>query len=154
MKEEEKKDKKMKLEKLETELADERNEWNKIISDLSYRIRDELKTTIQLESEALSRRQEITELIGKYSYEMNKTLVSYKLSQKRIFEHYSTNYQIKVNATEKRSLIESDMAFASAKLKAIENHIQFFIESRKSTDHVIWSVKNKIQLYNITEMYG
>jgi hypothetical protein len=150
----EEKELKEKLEELESELSDERTEWNKIISGLASRIKDELKTAIQLEAEAVSRRQEVTEMIGNYSYEINKYLPTYKKAQKKCFEKYATSYQIKVNATERKMVMEADLAFGAGKIKALENHIQFLIESRKTVDHVIWSVKNKIQLYNITEMYG
>lgn len=142
------------VEQLEQELSEERTEWNQIIGQMAGRIKEEIRFALQLESEALSRRQELTEIIGIYSYKINKLTPEMKNMKKKLFEHYATKYQIKTNGSEKNKLIDADMSYAEAKIQAYENHIEFLIESRKSVDHIVWSVKNKIKLYEITEMIG
>lgn len=142
------------LENLEKELEEERKQWNQMINDLSVRIKDELKKVLQLEAESVSKRQELTELIANYSYEMNRLLPTIKKKKKDLFEYYASKYQLKTNTSEKNKLIDADMAYVEAKLESYDNHITFLVESRKSMDHIIWSVKNKIELYKITEMEG
>lgn len=142
------------IEKIENELSKERTYWNKAISDMAVKIKDELRFAMHLEAEAVSRRQELTELIGNYSYEINKNMPLIKSKKKKLFEYYATKYQIKTNGTEKNKLIDADMSYAEAKIDAYKNHIDFLTDSRKSIDHIIYSVKNKIELYNITEMIG
>jgi len=142
------------IEKLENELSEERTEWNKILTLLAKGINDELRKTMQVDAEAVSRRQEITELIAVYSYEINKMMPEIKNKKKELFEFYATRYQIKTNGSEKNKLVDADMGYAESKVVAYENHIEFLIESRKTVDHVIWSIKNKIELYNITQMIG
>jgi hypothetical protein len=146
--------KKLTIKKLEDELSNERTEWNKIIGNLANRIKEEIRFAMQLESESLSRRQELTEVIGLYSFKINKLMPGLKNMKKKLFEHYALKYQIKTNGSEKNKLIDADMAYAEAQVQAYENHIEFLIESRKSVDHIIWSIKNKIKLYEITEMIG
>jgi hypothetical protein len=143
-----------KIEILEAELMEERKEWNQIISKLSKDIKKDLNYCMILESESVSRRQEITEIIGKYSYKINKAMPGIKQTKKNLWENYATKYQLKLNSTEKKMFTESDLRYAESQVQSYKNHIDFFIETRKTMDHIIWSVKNKIQLYNITEMMG
>jgi hypothetical protein len=143
-----------KIEIIEAELAEERKEWNLIVSKLASDIKKDLNKVMILESESISRRQELTELIGNYSYEISKALPGIKKTRKQLWEHYATKYQIKLNATEKKMFTEADLRFAEAQVEAYKHHIDFFMETRKTMDHIVWSVKNKIQLYNITEMMG
>lgn len=151
---EENNEKQDKIEILEAELSEERKEWNQIISKLAKDIKKDLSKAMILESEAISRRQEITEIIGEYSYKINKAMPGIKRTKKNLWEHYATKYQLKLNASEKKLFTEADLRYAESQVQAYKNHIDFFMETRKSMDHIVWSVKNKIQLYNITEMIG
>lgn len=138
------------IEQLANKLEEERNKWNRIITNLSSRINDELKESMQLESESISYRQILNDEIAKYTYRIYRDVPKLKQLTKSRFEYYVTKYQYKTNGGEKSKLIESDLAWQKAKLEVFENHIEFLGESRKSVDHIIWSVKNKIQIHNIT----
>jgi len=152
---EEIKDKKEELiEKLEESVSDNRKYWNTIIKDLSEKIRGELNVCLSLQAESISRRQEINEQIATYSYKIFLDNTKLKSLFKSKFEYYTLNYQIKTNSTEKSKIIESDLAWNTAKVMVIENYVDFLMETRKTIDHIVWSVKNKIELYNITGMNG
>lgn len=138
------------IEQLAGKLEDQRNKCNRIVTNLTNRITDELKNAMQLEAESISYRQILNDEIARYTYRIYKDVPKLKQMTKARFEYYATKYQIKTNGSEKGKLIESDLAWQKAKLELYENHIQFLSESRKSVDHVIWSVKNKIQIHNIT----
>jgi hypothetical protein len=156
MSEEKKETKDERLQKIEDELREERSNWNRDISRMANDIKGELTKAMYLQAESTSKRQEINELIANYSYDINKLLISIKKTKKKVWEYYVTKYQVggKTSSTEKKMLMESDMCYAEAQLELYKNQIDFFTESRKTVDHIIWSVKNKIQLYNITEMMG
>jgi hypothetical protein len=138
------------IDQLAENLDEKRNKWNKIITSLAARIKDEIQKSIQLESEAISYRQLITEEIAKYTYRIYRDVPKFKQLNKSMFEFYMTRYQFKTNSTEKGKLIDADLAWQKAKLQIYENYIEFLGESRKSVDHIIWSVKNKINIHNIT----
>ena len=105
---------------------------------------------MHLEAEAISIRQIINDEIAKYTYKIYKDVPKYKEMVKKRFEYYSTKYQIKTTGGEKTKLTDADLAWQKAKLELYENHITFLGETRKTVDHVIWSVKNKIEIHNIT----
>lgn len=70
------------------------------------------------------------------------------------FEFYATKYQIKTSGGEKTKLSEADLTWQIAKRDLLSSYIDFLGETRKTIDHIIWSVKNKIQLYNLVGTEG
>jgi hypothetical protein len=148
--EEEKIDYEKILEKLETDLITKQKRWNDIIEKLSGKITCELKKSIDLSAEATAQRQLLLDERTNWYYKMYKDLPKLKQMKKKYFEWYSTKYPIKVNGTEKTKLIEADTAYQEAKMEFIQNYINFLTESIKTIDHVLYSIKNKIELYNAT----
>jgi len=135
---------------LEDELTNSQTKWNTVLENLSKKINYELKNSIELSAEAISYRQMILEERTQYYYKIYRLNPKLKQLHKARFEYYSTKYQIKINSTEKNKLIDSDLAYHEAKLEFLQNYINFLTECIKSVDHVIWSVKNKIDFYNIS----
>lgn len=151
---EEKKDKNEKfiniLEGIETDLNRLEAISTKKIKELAGRINCELKMSIDLSADATSYRQILIDNRTSFWYKIYKDTPKLKQLKKQYFEHYSTKYPVKVNSTEKAKLIDADVAYHEAKFDYYQNHINFLTECIKTTDHVIYSVKNKIELYNAT----
>lgn len=138
------------LEKIEAELRLSEDKWNKLVEKLSNSINCELKKTLDLAAEATAYRQMAIEERTNYYFKMYKDFPKLKNMKKKHFEFYSTKYPIKTNSTEKVKLIEADCAYYDAKMDYLQNHINFLTETIKTIDNVIYSVKNKIDLYNAT----
>lgn len=139
-----------KLSKIVEEFSKKQNVWNKDINSLSSKINSELNKLIELSAESISKRQILIEERTKMYYKIYLDLPKIKNSKKKYFEFYSTKYQIKTNSGDKNKLIDADVGYLEAKLDCIENYILFLTESIKTLDHIIWSVKNRIELYNIS----
>ena len=138
------------LDTLEIELHKQELDWNSKIDTLSKKINNEIKYSIELSAEAVSYRQILLEERTQVYYKIYKAMPKIKQLEKAKFEFYSTKYQIKINSTEKNKLIESDLAYHTAKMDFLQNHINYLTECIKNIDHIIWSVKNKIDFYNIS----
>ena len=136
--------------KLEAELSERQERWNIVMETLSKKINYELKNCIELSAEAISYRQMMLEERTHQYYRFYRLTAKLKELQKARFEFYSVNYQIKTNSTEKNKLIESDLAYHDARLEYIQNYINYMTECIKGVDHIIWSVKNKIDFFNIS----
>lgn len=139
-----------KLSKIVDEFYKKQEIWNTDINKLSSKINSELNKLIELSAESISKRQILIEERTKMYYKIYIDLPKVKNARKKQFEYYSTNYQIKTTSGDKTKLIDSDVSYLEAKLDCIENYIQFLSESIKTVDHIIWSVKNRIELYNIS----
>ena len=138
------------LEKLEIDLSGKQKKWSKIVEDLSKKITCELKQSIDLFAEATSYRQILIDERTHWYFKMYRDLPKLKQIRKKYFEFYSGKYPYKVNGTEKQKLIDADVAYQEAKMDYLQNYINFLTESIKTVDHIIYSVKNKIELYNAT----
>lgn len=138
------------LEGLETEFLAKQKSWNEIIEKLSGKITCELKRSIDLSAEATSYRQILIDERTKWYFKMYRDLPKLKQMKKKYFEWYSTKYPIKVNGTEKTKLIEADVCWQESKMEFLQNYINFLTESIKTVDHIIYSVKTKVDLYNAT----
>ena len=138
------------LDNLEKELTGFQQKWNVIIEKICAKINCELKHSIDLSAEATAYRQMLIEERTSYIFKMYKDMPKIKKMRKTHFEWYSTKYPIKINATEKVKLIDADMCWYEAKIDYIQNHINYLSDSIKTVDHVIYSVKTKVDLYNAT----
>jgi len=138
------------LEKLETDFIKKQERWNLVIEKLTGKITCELKKSIDLSAEATAQRQLLLDERTNWYYKMYKDLPKLKQMRKKHFEWYSTKYPIKINSTEKTKLIEADLAYQDAKMDYLQNYINFLTDSIKTVDHVIYSVKTKVDLYNAT----
>lgn len=138
------------LEKLQKELHKEEVICNNNIERLSKKINTELKYSIDLSAESISYRQILLEQRTQYYYKIYSSMPKLKQLRKSKFEYYSTRYQIKINSTEKVKLIDADLAYHEAKMEFLQNHINFLTDCIKNVDHIIYSIKNKIELHNIT----
>ena len=124
--------------------------WSNTIGELSERITCELKESIDLSAVATSQRQILIDERTHEYFKMYKDYPKLKQIRKQLFEKYAGKYPYKTNAGEKQKLIDADVAYQEAKMDYIQNYINFLSESIKTVDHVIYSVKNKIELYNAT----
>jgi len=138
------------LEKLENELIGYQKKWNGIIEKLCGKINCELKHSIDLSSEATAYRQMLIDERTNFLFKIYKDTPKLKRLKKKYFEHFSTKYPIKINATEKNNLIECEVAYHECKMDYLQNHINYLSDSIKTVDHVIYSVKTKVDLYNAT----
>jgi len=138
------------LDKMEFDLTKKQERWNKIIEKLTGKINCELKKSIDLSAESTAYRQMLIEERTSYLFKLYKDIPKLKQMRKNHFEFYSTKYPIKINATEKTKLIDADVAYYEAKTDYYQNHINYISDSIKTVDHILYQIKNKIDLYNAT----
>ena len=138
------------LHEIETYYSERQEYWNKELEKLSYKINGELKDTILLSAETISYRQILLEERTNQYYKMHKSMIKYKEFNKQRTEYYLAEYQYKVTGPEKKILMEADMRHFDCRMEYSQNYINYLTETIKNIDHIIWSVKNKIELYNLT----
>jgi hypothetical protein len=136
------------LKNIQEELTKKQEVWNKQVATLTTKINCELKYTTELSAMAIAQRQLVLEERTHMYYRLYTDLPKLKITKKKYFEFYSTKYAIRTNSGEKAKLIDADVRYYDAKMDYIQSHIDFLTETLKSIDHVIYSVKNKIDLYN------
>lgn len=136
--------------KLSEEMQKDVQYWKSIVINLTRRTReDHLKDVIDIQAEAISYRQEVIEKLRTYSIRIHKLVQKLKLLHKAKFEFYSTSYQIKTNGTEKLRLIEADLSEHQLLINELDEHVNFLRDTAKNLESINYSIKGKIELYNI-----
>jgi hypothetical protein len=138
--------------KLTTKLDDTEKFWNTTIEKLADKLNCSAKDVVPLQAEVISVRQQLSENIKNMSYEIFKVVSKIKVLKKQNFEWYSTKYPISVNASEKAKLVEWDLHKADHRKDILDNHIEFLRETLRNIDNLNYAIKNKITLYQMTDL--
>ena len=142
----------MQNDELKKELQETENYWNETIEKLSKKLLKPVNEIIQVQAEVISLRQILTEEIKSISYQIYKFKQKMKIYEKERLEFYLLGYVAKTSGGEKAKLIESDLALYQRRLDIFDVHVNFLRETQKNVDNVNFAIKNKITLFQLTEM--
>ena len=137
---------------LRKQLEESEKYWNTSIETLSKKLIKPVQESVQTQAEAISMRQILTEQIKNMSYQSYKFKQKMKQFEKEKLEFYLFGYQIKTTSGEKVKLIEADIAAYQYRMDIFDIHVNFLRETQKDIDNINFAIKNKITLYQLTEM--
>jgi len=139
-------------EELRQQLLETENYWNETIEEISKKLIKPVQEMIQVQAEVISLRQILTEEIKSISYRIYKFKQKMKEFEKERLEFYLLGYAVKTSGGEKSKLIESDLSLYQYRLDMFDVHVDFLRETQRNIDNVNFAVKNKITLFQLTEM--
>jgi hypothetical protein len=127
------------------EFEDERKMWKDKVLDMAGRV-NRLDQAASLQVDLYSSRQIIIERISKlYQYLALYNSV-YKTQRKDLFIKYTVDSDIKLGQGEKNIMVEGDLADLQKKVNLIEHHIDYYKETVKNLDSMLYGVRNKLQI--------
>jgi len=142
-----------KLEKILNTLKETEDYWNETITNMAKKLSCSSKDVVALQSDVSSQRQQINEQIKARSYDLYKMMPKIKSARKQRFEYYAGALSpYATNSSERTKLIEWDLATLDHKKDILDVHIEFLRESMKVMDNIGFAIKNKISLYQLTDM--
>lgn len=141
------------IDKLLSKLRDSEDYWKNTIEKLSDKLVCSAKEVVSLQAETISVRQELSEQIKSMSYHLYKLMPKIKMFRKQRFEYYAgAQSPYATNSSERTKLIEWDLAVLDQKKDYLDIHIDYLRESLKNIDNINYAIKNKISLYQLTEI--
>lgn len=141
------------MDKLKSKLKESEDYWNKTLESLSARLNCSAKDVIPLQAETISLRQQLSENIKNMSYELFKLMPKIKAFKKQRFEYYAgAMAPYATNSSERTKLVEWDLAVLDHQKDILDGHIEFLRETLRDIDNVNFSIKNKIALYQLTDL--
>lgn len=140
------------IDKLISKLNESEDYWNKTNKTLSSRLNCSVKDIVPLQAEIISIRQELTETIKSMSYQLYKLIPKIKTFKKQRFEYYMGQAPYATNSSERMKLIEWDLANLEHRKDILDIHINFLNETLKDLDNMNFAIKNKIALYQLTDL--
>jgi len=130
---------------LEAMLEKERSQFTEKMVDLFPMIKD-LDKLAEVQVLMLSYRHMMVDNLIKYKSAMHKkksTDINYRKSR---YEHYKTNYNVKLDYREINDFINADMALRNRQIDMLETQIEFYSKCVDTLDRLGWSVKNRITI--------
>jgi chromosome segregation ATPase len=127
------------------EFEEERMKWKDKVIEMANKV-NKLDQVAGLQVDLYSSRQIIIERISKlYQYLALYNSV-YKSKKKDLFIKYTVDSDIKLGQGEKIIMVEGDLADLQKKLNLIEHHIDYYKETVKNLDSMLYGVRNKLQI--------
>ncbi len=127
------------------EFEEEREFWReKIVAMANKLIR--LDGIADLQVDLFSSRQIIIERISKLYNYLAKYNSVYKSKKRDLFVKYTTESQIKLGQGEKVIMVEGDLTNIQERIDVIIQQIDYYKESVKNIDSMIYGVRNKLQI--------
>jgi hypothetical protein len=127
------------------EFEEERIKWKDKIIEMASRV-NKLDQVASLQVDLYSSRQIIIERITKLYQYLSLYSSVYKTQKKDLFIKYTVDSDIKLGQGEKVIMVEGDLADLQRKINLIEHHIDYYKESVKNIDSMLYGVRNKLQI--------
>lgn len=138
--------------KYEEYLAKKRDEWNKKIQPLFGHLKQDPSLLVELQTNALSYRQIVTEELATFMVKLSREIINYKNAKADRFIFYATGFGLKTNLSEKGILIDSELAELQRNKELLETHLEFLRECKQMCDNINWAIKNRIEIYKIADL--
>jgi hypothetical protein len=130
---------------MEARFIAEREDWKNKIANLSHRMRD-IKGIASVQVDLYSERQILIEYQHNLGQVLGRILSKQKKHRKASLKKYSENNDIKYGANEKTVLIEGDLSDIAQRIEMIENHRKYVDQTVQTVDHMLYGIKNRIEL--------
>jgi len=137
-------------ETLETRFAKERIEWTGKIKDMSDRMKDIFKVS-ELMVDIYTERQRAVEYYHYLISIFKKVSRAYTKEWSEKYQHYSFKSQVRFpNERTKELQILSEMSDIVEKREEIENHAKFINNTIGTIDNLIYGIKYKVEIEQIS----
>lgn len=127
------------------EFEEERKVWKDKVIDMANRV-NKLNEVTNLQVDLYSSRQIIIERIAKLYKYLSAYNALYKSNKKDLFIKYTVDSDIKLGQGEKIIMVEGDLSGLQEKINLIEQHIDYYKETVKNLDSMLYGVRNKLQI--------
>jgi hypothetical protein len=139
--------------KMEDFFNQKRQKWNENIEPLFQIMKtnftlENSQKIIEIQSLALSYRQNINEEISYFLNKRSKEDVKLKSLKQEKFIFYATGVGLKTNMGEKNLLIDAHIGENERNIQLIDTHIEFLRSTSKNLEALGFTVKNIIELMN------
>lgn len=125
----------------------ERSTWSDSIVNIGKRFR-EVENLAEVQVDLYSRRQEALEYQYKLIGVHTKLKNLYSVEWKKAYDNAGQNEDIRYNDKEKAKIAEGLVANLKFKLDSVSNQVEFFRETIKTIDNMVFGVKHRIDIEN------
>ncbi len=123
----------------------EREEWSEKVTDMSDRLRD-IHRLSDLMTEIYSSRQIAVEYTHTLMSHLTKVNRIYRERRVERYDHYTRNYDIRLDKDPKNDLINTDLGDIVERRELLQNHLDYFRETIRTIDTLCFGIKHRMAL--------
>lgn len=123
----------------------ERDEWTKTIKNISLRFK-RVEDLAEVQIDLYSTRQDIVEYMYRLGAIQSKVKKKWMSEYKKAYDDLSLNQDLRYTDKEKAKFAEEKTGELKTHLDIFQNHIDFFKESIKTIDNMVFGVKHRIEI--------
>jgi hypothetical protein len=128
-----------------TRFVQERDEWTKSIKNISSRFK-KVEDMDQVQIDLYSSRQDIVEYMYRLGAIQANVRKRWMSAYKKAYDDLSMNQDYRYTDREKSKFAEEQTGELKTQLDIFQNHIDFFKESIKTIDNMVFGVKHRIEI--------
>lgn len=125
----------------------ERETWTVVVKEIAGRFRS-VEVLAEVQVDLYSRRQEAIEYLFKLIGIHNKLKKAYATEYKTAYDKIGVNEDLRYNDKEKAKIAEGMTAETKYRLDSVNSQMEFFRETTKTIDNMIFGVKHRIDIEN------
>lgn len=126
---------------------DERETWTKLVKEIASRFKG-VEILAEVQVDLYSRRQQAIEHQFKLIAIHNRLKKAYSVEYKAAFEKAGVNEDARYSEKEKIKFAEAATSATKFKIDTVSSQIEFFRETVKTIDNMIFGVKHRIEIEN------
>lgn len=136
-------DKKTFIEQFETE----RQEWTGTIKEIASRFK-KVEGMADVQVDLYSKRQQAVEYMQQLSVLQSRLKKKYETEWRTAYDDLALNQDFRYNERERAKFATEQTSSQKMKIEILQIHIEFFRETVKTLDNMIFGVKHRIEIEN------
>lgn len=125
----------------------ERENWKNIVKAIGQRFRN-VENLTEVQVDLYSRRQEAIEYQFRLIASHTRLKKAYAAEWKKAFDGAGKNQDLRYNDKDKARIADAAVLEIKYKVDSVQNHIDYFRETVKTIDNMIFGVKHRIEIEN------
>lgn len=123
----------------------ERADWTEKVRTIASKFRS-IDNMVEVQVELYSERQVATDYIHELTVLFSKLKKLYLSEWKKAYDALSMNEDLRYNEREKTKFSDEKAAGSKLKMEILQNHIDYFRETVKTIDNMIFGVKHRLDI--------
>lgn len=125
--------------------AGERKDWTEKIKGIASRFKN-VEDLVDVQVDLYSERQRATDYVHELSVLYSRLKKQHLAEWKKAYEKLSLDQDFRYNEKEKSKLADEKSSTSKLKLEILQTHVDFFRETVKTIDNMIFGVKHRLEI--------
>ncbi len=123
----------------------ERKNWTDTVKNIAARFKN-VEDLIDVQVDLYSERQRATDYVHELSVLYSRLKKLHLAEWKKAYESLSLDQDFRYNEKEKSKLADEKSSISKLKLEILQTHVDFFRETVKTIDNMIFGVKHRLEI--------